>query len=165
MSQKTLIEARRLLNLYLTGIGAEGPTRDLLAAKIEILVAGAMRPKWTGRHSFPDLATLTAPEFLVRVHPERVGEGRVIHKDVVRMIDFELMAAIEAYIKTRRGRGQDLGKASDLSFVTKKPARTKIPREETYKGKTKDDVFKDIRAGVRRSQRARRLKGLSGHLL
>jgi len=160
LSQKTLVEARRLLTLYLTEVGIEEPTRDLFITKVEVLVASALRPKWKQRQDFPELAALTAPEFLARVHPERIGEGRVVHKDEVRLVDFELMAAIETYVQKRRSRGQDLGKARDLSFVTKKPSKNKIPREETYKGKTKDAVFKDIRASVRRSQRARKLRSL-----
>ena len=86
----------------------------------------AKRPKWADRLSRNDadgneIWTLTAPNFLKRVHRDYIGEDGTVHNGDIRTLDTDLMTAIEQYISKRRNRQQDLGDAKGLKFVFERP--------------------------------------------
>jgi hypothetical protein len=102
--------------------GVSKAARSTITAKFRVEIARATRPKWRDRLlRGGELATLTAPSFLKRVHAEEIGHDGTIHNEVIRAIDSELMQAVELYISKRRKRNRDLGDAEGLKFILTRP--------------------------------------------
>lgn len=95
-----------------------------LTQKLKIEIARVTRPKWVGRlERGGELATLSAPLFLKRVHADYINEDGTVENEIIRAIDPELMRAVEFYISKRRNRGVDLGDAEGLHFVLAHPGK------------------------------------------
>lgn len=128
----------------------------LLRAKSEVA-----RPKWHEREKYLELAKLSAPKFLTEVHAENIKNNTVV-KRTIRGTDPDLMDAVETYISQRKARGQNLGDAKGLKFVsTRHPGSKTSIRAKLRKtfGKQADDIVEGIRKVEReqkRKQRARR---------
>lgn len=116
-------------------LGAENVAaaeRPALIAKLRTEVARATRPKWNGRlMRGGELAVLSAPLFLKRVHADDIAADGTVHKEIIRAIDPDLMTAVEAYISQRKKRGADLGDAEGLAFVVSRPGTNISPRADT----------------------------------
>jgi GcrA cell cycle regulator len=111
------------LNSLLENEGVAVDARASLIAKFRIEIARATRPKWVGRiERGGEIATLSAPLFLKRVHAEEIAPDGTVHKEIIRAIDPELMTAVESYISRRMGRNLGLGDAEGLNFVLARPA-------------------------------------------
>jgi len=96
--------------------------RTILIVKFRVEIARATRPKWAGRlERGGELATLSAPSFLKRVHAEDIAPDGTVRNEIIRAIDADLMKAIEVYISQRRGK-KDLGDAEGLKFVLARPS-------------------------------------------
>jgi hypothetical protein len=147
-----------LLDRYLAESGVPPGQRQPLILKIQYLIAPTVRHKWRDRKRFEDLRALSAPRFLKQVHSAEIGPDGTIHKDAIRSIDPALMEAVETYISQRRRRGSDLGDASDLVFVTSRPAHKKASRDVTFRGRTASSVVDALRASGRRGMKALRQK-------
>jgi hypothetical protein len=118
--------------LFETALSHEGVADETRLAKLVELLHIIMpqissRPKWNDRSTYPQLAKLTAPMFLKRVHTDRIIRHHV-YKETIRGYDPDLMDAVESYISTRIRRTLDLGDAKDLILVASKPATNKVHR-------------------------------------
>ena len=119
----------RRWNALLDAEGVAEAERPALIAKLRLEVARATRPKWSGRlERGGELATLSAPLFLKRVHADDIAADGIIHKETIRAIDPDLMTAVEAYISQRKKRAADLGDAEGLVFVVSRPPTNTSPR-------------------------------------
>jgi hypothetical protein len=97
--------------------------RESLIAKFRTEIARAVRPRWHGRlERGGELATLTAPMFLKRVHGADISTDGTVHNETIRAIDPDLMKAVEVYISQRSKRGVGLGDAEGLTFVLSRPS-------------------------------------------
>eukprot|EP01037_Dinobryon_pediforme_P013049 gene13049-13150_t len=101
------------------------------------LAASIKRPLWDDRANYPELANLTAPEFLKQVWADQIAIDGTIEKELVRQIDRSLMGKVDNYIATREKRGQDAGDAEGLRFITRKtrpkserPLSAHAPKQE-----------------------------------
>ena len=118
-----------LWNDALAAEGVPDAERAGLIAEFRIAIARVMRPKWLGRlERGGERATLTAPQFLKRVHPDFITPDGTVHNEVIRAIDPQLMKAVETYIGQRNARGLDHGDAKGLKFVLARP-RGKMSEE------------------------------------
>ncbi|MBR0967875.1 hypothetical protein JQ554_33360 [Bradyrhizobium diazoefficiens] len=95
------------------------------AAEIRRLVqrkraAAVERPLWDDRANHPELANLSAPQFLKRVWADQIAPDGTIEKEMVRKIDRSLMAKVDGYLSTRERRQQDAGDAAGLRFVARR---------------------------------------------
>jgi hypothetical protein len=114
--------------------------RETLLAKFHVEIARATRPKWRERRvKGGELAIVSAPTFLKRVHSEEIGCDGSVRNDVIRAIDPDLMKAVELYISQRRGRGLDLGDAVGLNFVLSRPSRA-LPIKNRSRSRAKNRV-------------------------
>jgi hypothetical protein len=100
------------------------------AAEIERLVgkklaAAVARPLWDDRGQYPELAKLSAPEFLKRVWADQIGVDGTIEKEFVRHMDPKLMGNVEKYVAKREEREQDAGDAVGLRFIRSRVGRPK----------------------------------------
>lgn len=103
--------------------------RAALAEKINKEIARLTRPKWRGRLlRGGELATLSAPSFLRRVHAEDIAPDGSVRTEIIRAIDPELMQAVEMYISKRKLRKQDRGDAEGLKFVLKRPRAAPVKK-------------------------------------
>jgi hypothetical protein len=113
------IESKNLI-AFLDEVGIPEAKRVELIERFRIEIARVVRPKWLGRLvRGGELATLTAPMFLKRVHAEDIGADGTVPVDIIRGIDPELMRAVDGYISQRIHRGLDLGDAQDLKFASR----------------------------------------------
>lgn len=119
----------KALNAYLKV--AQVPESEWAAfiEKVEIELARVTRPKWVGRlERGGELATLSAPLFLKRVHADYIGEDGTVENETIRAIDPDLMKAVEVYLSARRTRAREkqipltLGDAEGLNFVLARPS-------------------------------------------
>ena len=121
------------IQLWMSVLAAERvpeAEREALIAKFRIEVARATRPKWNDRRMRGgELATLTAPQFLKRVHAEDIASDGTVHNEIIRAIDPDLMQVVELYISKRRSRGQDLGDAEGLNFVLTRPSSRRVAKK------------------------------------
>ena len=102
------------------------------AAEIERLIgkklsATVPRPLWDDRAKYPELANLSAPQFLKRVYADLIASDGTIEKAVVRQKDSALMGRVDNYIATREKRHQDAGDAAGLNFIAR-PLKRKGPQ-------------------------------------
>jgi hypothetical protein len=112
-------EARlKALSAYLEFSGVAENERAKVVKQIEVVIARATRPKWSGRlERGGQLATLSAPLFLKHIYADLVEpDGSVSHDDI-KAIDADLMRAVDLYIAQRKKRKLDLGDAKGLIFV------------------------------------------------
>jgi hypothetical protein len=118
--------------LWLTVLAAEDvpeTQRETLIAKFRIDIARITRPKWVGRlERGGELATLSAPNFLKRVHAEDIAADGTVHNEIIRAIDPDLMQVVELYISKRRSRAQDLGDAKGLKFILTRPSSRAVEK-------------------------------------
>ncbi len=126
------LESNPSLIAILDSLGVPEVKRAELIARFRIEVARALRPKWLGRlERGGELATLTAPMFLKRVHAEDIGPDGTVRVETIRAIDPELMRAVDGYISQRIHRKRDLGDAQDLKFALRPVwASDSLPRPE-----------------------------------
>ncbi len=124
-----------LLNEYFDIMGVAPNARDKLVAKFQLETARSTRPRWKGRlERGGELATLSAPGFLKRVHAEDIAPDGTVENEIIRAIDPDLMKAVEVYLSRRRASGMDLGDAEGLRFVLSRPARAlSAPRAKSAK--------------------------------
>ncbi len=125
-----LLEDQHIKNLdaYLAFKDVPESERPVLIKGLKIAIARVTRPKWAGRlERGGELATLSAPSFLKRVHPDYIDEDGMVENEVIRAIDPDLMKAIEVYLSARRARAKakkvpvTLGDAEGLGFVLARP--------------------------------------------
>jgi len=102
--------------------------RDAIIKKIKIEIARVTRPKWVGRlERGGELATLSAPLFLTRVHADYIGEDGTVENETIRALDSDLMNAVEIYMAQRRsyakrtGQPLDMKDAEGLNFILSRP--------------------------------------------
>lgn len=114
------------LAAFLDSVGIPEAERPEVVARIRIEIARVLRPKWLGRlERGGELATLSAPQFLMRVHAEDIGPDGTVDADTIRAIDPELMRAVDGYISQRIHRNQDLGDAKPLNFALRPVFRSR----------------------------------------
>lgn len=110
-------------------LAARNVPRDLwpkAMGEIERLIAKLVtpaphdRPLWDDRAKYPELATLSAPEFLKRVWADQIAPDGSIEKAVVREKDRSLMAKVDNYVSTRQRRQQDDGDARGLHLIAQR---------------------------------------------
>jgi hypothetical protein len=124
--QRRKQEKQQLWEAVLEAENVPASEREVLIAKFSIEIARATRPKWDGHLQLGgELATLSAPLFLKRVHAEDIGPDGTVRTEIIRAIDPKLMQAVVLYISHRRSRGKDLGDAAGLTFILSKPSRAK----------------------------------------
>jgi hypothetical protein len=118
---------------YLDDENVPESERPALIEKIKIEIARITRPKWVGRlERGGELATLSAPLFLKRVHADYIGSSGAVENEAIRAIDPDLMKAVEAYISARRTRAKEknipftLGDAEGLEFVLTRPGASSL---------------------------------------
>lgn len=128
-AKKDKEHVRAQLYAFFDAVDVPKDERPALAIVIEIELARVTRPKWVGRlERGGELATLSAPAFLKRVHPDYIGEDGTVENEIIRAVDTELMRAVEVYIATRRARAKKnntpltLGDAEGLNFVLARPS-------------------------------------------
>jgi hypothetical protein len=96
--------------------------RDELMVDLRVMMARATRPKWRGRlERGGELATLSAPLFLKKVHAAEIGPDNSVSTEIIRAIDPDLMKAVEVYLSQRRARNADFGDAEGLRLVLERP--------------------------------------------
>jgi hypothetical protein len=85
------------------------------------------RPLWDDRARYPELADLSAPEFLKRVWADQIGSDGSIERAAVSQKDKKLLALVDAYIGRRKDRRQDAGAAAGLRFIRSHVGRPRVP--------------------------------------
>lgn len=128
-------EIQQLWEAVLEAENVPESEREVLIAKFRIEIARTTRPKWKGRlERGGQLATLSAPIFLKRVHAADIAPDGAVRTKVIRAIDPELLQAVVLYISQRKSRGQDLGDAKGLKFVLSRPRRLKRQTKRSRAG-------------------------------
>lgn len=89
------------------------------------LIAATERPRWDDRAGYPELANLSAPEFLKRVWADQFDPDGSIARELVS--DKNLLKIVGTYIGKRRDRGLNLGDAKGLRLVRGKTGRPARP--------------------------------------
>jgi hypothetical protein len=90
-------------------------------------IKGEARPLWDARARYPELADLSAPEFLKRVWADQIGPDGSIERAAVSQKDKKLLALVDAYIGRRKDRRQDAGAAAGLRFIRSHVGRPRVP--------------------------------------
>lgn len=96
-----------------------------LARVVLRLSAPDDRPLWDDRAKYPELAKLSAPQFLKQVWADQIGPDGMIEKESVRQKDPKLMSNVEKYVAKREEREQDAGDADGLKFIRSRVGRPK----------------------------------------
>ncbi len=115
----------KILIAYFDASEVPESERPALIKKFEIEIARATRPKWRERFKRGgELAELSAPLFLRRVHAEEIAPDGTVENETIRAIDPDLMRAVDSYASNRRSRPDgDMGDAAGLQFSLVHPAK------------------------------------------
>lgn len=138
LRQKEKEKRIQLLKAYCASANIAESDWTAYIEKAEIERTRLTCPKWVGRlERGGELAALSAPLFLKRVHADYISEDGTVENETIRTIDPDLMNAVEIYMAQRRsyakktGQPLDMKDAEGLNFILSRPkARTPNVKKE-----------------------------------